>query len=67
MKRLWEFLLLAGLAVSTVIASAGPSRASWVSEHCNDNQAADSYVRRTDARAYAIVAFEEGYEWGGGC
>jgi hypothetical protein len=48
-------------------ASAGPALASFVSNNCRSNHAADDHHRRKDALAYAVVAKSEGYEWGGGC
>jgi hypothetical protein len=47
--------------------TAGPAHASFVSNNCRPNHAADDHHRRKDALAYAIVAKGEGYEWGGGC
>ena len=47
--------------------TAGPARASFVSNNCRTNHASDDHHRRKDALAYAIVAKGEGYEWGGGC
>jgi hypothetical protein len=65
MKRIGATL---GLAVAVLLALPGtPAQASWVSSNCYVNNAADSHVRRVDARAYAEVAIDEGYEWGGGC
>jgi hypothetical protein len=46
---------------------AGPALASFVSNNCHANHAADDHHRRKDALAYAAVAKWEGYEWGGGC
>jgi hypothetical protein len=68
MKRLLGSLTLGCLAgVLLAIVPAVPGHASWVSDHCNTSQSADYHVRRLDAQAYALVAFGEGYEWGGGC
>ena len=47
--------------------TAGPARASFVSNNCRTNHASDYHHRRKDALAYAVVAKGEGYEWGGGC
>ena len=45
----------------------GRSSASWVSNNCfQDNRTVDR-LKRIDARAYADVAKNEGYEFGGGC
>jgi hypothetical protein len=68
MRRLCGSLLAGCLAAAVMaIFPAVPSHASWVSQNCNTTQSTDSHVRRLDARAYAVVAFGEGYEWGGGC
>jgi hypothetical protein len=65
MRRLTTVVLLAvGLTVSS---TASPARASWVSEHCDGTHFGDVYVKRSEAQAYASVANDEGYEWGGGC
>jgi hypothetical protein len=45
----------------------GLARASWVGDNCRPSHFDDSHVRRKDALAYAEVARNEGYEWGGGC
>jgi hypothetical protein len=55
--------LIAGL----LAVPATPSSASWVSQNCYNDDHEASYVRRTDARAYAAVGRGEGYEYGGGC
>jgi len=52
---------------ATIGATAGPSNASFVGDNCAPNHYADAYHRRKDALAYATVAKQEGYEWGGGC
>ena len=59
--------LVALLAAIGLAVGATPAHASFVSQYCNDNQVADDHVRRVDAEAYAAVADNEGYEWGGGC
>jgi hypothetical protein len=41
--------------------------ASWVSANCFNDNAWVGPITRDAARAYAEVAAEEGYEWGGGC
>jgi hypothetical protein len=64
MKR---FLLSIVIVGSFVAIPALPSQASWVSTHCYVDNMNDSYVKRSDARAYAVVAIDEGYEYGGGC
>jgi hypothetical protein len=58
-------LLLA--SATFVVLSAGPSRASWVSDHCKDNDYVIDRLKRSEARAYAGPANREGYQWGGGC
>jgi hypothetical protein len=65
MKRL---VVTIGLAMAAVVALPGPpAQASWVSNNCYANNVPDSHVRRSDSLAYAKVAIDEGYEWGGGC
>jgi hypothetical protein len=64
MKRV---VIVAGLLCVMVGGFARPSEASWVGSNCANSSAADSYVKRSEARAYAAVAGGEGYEWGGGC
>lgn len=64
MKRI---LIVAGLLCLLVGGLARPSQASWVSANCASSSATDSYLKRSEARAYAAVAVGEGYEWGGGC
>ncbi|HEV8420124.1 MAG TPA: hypothetical protein VGR13_02070 [Actinomycetota bacterium] len=55
------------LALIFVGLAARPGLASFVSNNCRPNHAADDHHRRKDALAYAVVAEWEGYEWGGGC
>jgi hypothetical protein len=64
MRRLFVVCIFTALSIGALTETA---RASWVGDHCSKNQASDSNVRRLDAQAYAAVADEEGYEWGGGC
>jgi hypothetical protein len=60
-------VLLVALLAGLVAVPAAPSQASWVSTHCHtDNFPVGGYTRG-DARAFADVAKNEGYEWGGGC
>ncbi len=59
--------ILAFLAGAILTSVPSHSSASWVREHCFRDHAPDSYVKRSEARAYASVARREGYEWGGGC
>jgi hypothetical protein len=57
-----------GLAIAVLLALPGtPAHASWVSNNCYVSNVPDSHVRRADAKAYAQIAIDEGYEWGGGC
>ena len=68
MKRLLGWLMIPVLA-GGILSIAGPARpalASFVSG-CSVDQYTDYNVRRLDAQAYAEVAIDEGYEWGGGC
>jgi hypothetical protein len=64
MRRL---LLLVGFAFATVALQMSSASASWVSTNCYVSNANDTIYKRSEARAYAEVAREEGYEWGGGC
>ena len=69
MKRLLGSLTLAvslGWLLSLVALPVQPASASFVSG-CSVSQFTDYNVRRLDAQAYADVAKDEGYEWGGGC
>ena len=63
MKRL--VLLVA--CVGALLAVPATAQASWVTDHCHDDHNNDSIFKRADARAYADVADQEGYEYGGGC
>lgn len=60
---------LAAIAVLSVIVItwATPAWGSWVSNNCYDDHHSDAYYKRSEARSYASVADNEGYEWGGGC
>jgi hypothetical protein len=58
---------VATMAVLLLGPGAAPAQASFVSNNCRPNHAADDHHRRKDALAYATVAKGEGYEWGGGC
>jgi hypothetical protein len=64
MRRLLGVLTISAAAL---VGFAGAGHASWVSDHCYPDHMTDYYVKRSDARAYADVARNEGYEWGGGC
>ena len=67
MRRMVGLAIVVGVAATLLMVPAHSSWASWVSSHCNTNQIADDHVRRLDAQAYAAIAENEGYEWGGGC
>ena len=62
-----RFVLSVVLLGGFVTIPALPSQASWVGTHCYVDNSSDSYVKRSDARAYAVVAIDEGYEYAGGC
>lgn len=64
MKHVIAVTLMVGSLVGLL---APPSSASWVSDHCFVSNSSDDAITRSTARAYAEVAAEEGYEWGGGC
>ena len=64
MKRWLSIGLLLSLAV---LGRPAPARASWVSEHCYNDNESESAITRSDARAYGELAVGEGYNWGGGC
>ena len=38
-----------------------------MSTNCYVSNANETIYKRSEARAYAEVAVDEGYEWGGGC
>jgi hypothetical protein len=68
MKRLICVMGLLGVACTLIVTVlAVPGHASFVSQFCEDYNHPDDHVRRADARAYAEIADNEGYEWGGGC
>jgi hypothetical protein len=67
MKRSIVVMALVAAIGGAAVATAPPSLASWVDDHCAKNSATDSHVKRSEAQAYAAVGFGEGYEWGGGC
>lgn len=56
-----------GALAVILIAWPAPAWASWVGNHCYVHHYADTYYKRSEARSYAAVADNEGYEWGGGC
>jgi hypothetical protein len=60
---------IGGVALLTIalVAVGTPAEASWVSRNCYSDSHSDTYYKRSEARAYAAVADNEGYEWGGGC
>lgn len=68
MKRRLAWLMLPVLA-GGILSIAGPARPAFASfvSGCSVDQYTDYNVRRLDAQAYAEVAIDEGYEWGGGC
>ncbi|HEX9236362.1 MAG TPA: hypothetical protein VF972_08785 [Actinomycetota bacterium] len=66
MRRFLSLLGMLSVALA-VFVPMSPAQASWVSDHCINDNYDDSNVRRADAQAYAAVADNEGYEWGGGC
>lgn len=61
--------LLATVFLPFVLGVVGvdDASASWVSNNCYISNHPVSDIRRLDAQAYAEVADNEGYEWGGGC
>ena len=59
--------LIATAAVCFAGVLASPAMASWVSANCRNHNHLVSRLKRSDARAYARLADNEGYEWGGGC
>jgi len=67
MRWILTVAVLSALTLGALAWSASPAFATWVSSNCYANNYADSNVRRSDAQAYATVAEQEGYEWGGGC
>jgi hypothetical protein len=67
MRRVVFGIALTIVAGSFVVLPATAAHASWVSTNCHVNNASDSHYRRLDAKAYAHVGVDEGYEFGGGC
>lgn len=64
MKRLLTIVILASVLVSSLASAAA---GHWTGEHCYRKNEAVSRLKRRTARAYAVKADNEGYEWGGGC
>jgi hypothetical protein len=62
-----RIMIVGGLLCLMVGGFARPSEASWVGNNCSNYNTGDSHVKRSEAQAYAFVANDEGYEWGGGC
>ena len=54
-------------AVAVLLTSAAPALASWSDTHCDGSAWRVGAWKRSQARAYARQAADEGYEWGGGC
>jgi hypothetical protein len=68
MKRLLSSVVaLSTIMIALLVLPARGAQASWASQHCFDDHNSDSIFKRVDARAFADVADEEGYEYGGGC
>jgi hypothetical protein len=64
MKRtLWVPVVLAIVTIAAPLAA----HATWVSQNCFVANHSTTAKTRTEARSYAYVADEEGYQWGGGC
>jgi hypothetical protein len=63
--RRWVVCLLVTLGALGI--RTGSAHASWVSDHCDDDDRLVDPISREAARAYGEVAAGEGYEWGGGC
>ena len=60
-------LLALTLALGFLATAAPPAHASWVGDNCYNYTYAESELKRSEARAYAEIARNEGYEYGGGC
>jgi len=67
MRRMVFGLALTIVAGAFLVLPATAAHASWVSNNCYIHNAPDYHVRRVDAKAYAYVGVDEGYEFGGGC
>jgi hypothetical protein len=64
MKRMWWLSVLLSMATLGAPLTAD---ASWVSENCYTANHSTTAKTRTEARAFAYVADDEGYQWAGGC
>ncbi|HEV8563875.1 MAG TPA: hypothetical protein VGR41_03070 [Actinomycetota bacterium] len=60
-------LLVAIAAGGFVALTAGPALASWTGDNCDGIGYKIDWWKRSQAKAYAELAEDEGYEWGGGC
>ncbi len=60
---------IGGVAILTIVlvTLAAPAEATWVGRKCFSDNHSNTYYKRSQARSYAAVADNEGYEWGGGC
>lgn len=50
-----------------VVLTAAPALATWSDDHCDGVGFKIDWWKRSQAKAYAQLAEDEGYEWGGGC
>jgi hypothetical protein len=60
-------LMVATTAGGLVALVAGPALASWSDNNCDGSSFKIDWWKRSQAKAYAELATDEGYEWGGGC
>jgi hypothetical protein len=60
-------LMVATTAGALVALVAGPALASWSDNNCDGSSFKIDWWKRSQAKAYAELAADEGYEWGGGC
>jgi hypothetical protein len=74
MNPLKKTLVLACLATGALygllgLTTAPPASADsqWVANHCFNDHHGISLWKRADARAYGLVAADEGYQYAGGC
>ncbi|HXF35827.1 MAG TPA: hypothetical protein VNO17_01430 [Actinomycetota bacterium] len=59
--------VVGALAAQLLLGAAAAVAGTWSSANCTGRSYAISTWKRSQAKAYAQEADEEGYEWGGGC
>ena len=56
-----------GLVALSASPAAHATSYTWVARNCADDHHGITLWKRADARAYAVVAAGEGYDYAGGC